>query len=251
MQNPKVSIVTPMYKAAPYISETILSVQRQDMEDWELLIIDDYSPDDSCAVVEQYASKDPRVKLLRQEKNSGPALARQRALDVAQGRFIAFLDSDDYWLSGKLSRQLAFMEEKNAAISYTCFRRISEDGSCTGHLISIPDQLTYLQLLKNTAIATSTVIVDRERTAPFTMKCTYYDDYTLWLDLLKRGFVAYGFQEDLMRYRVLGKSVSRNKGRSAYWVWRIYRDIEKLGSVESAWCFANYAMRAWLKYRRF
>lgn len=246
-----VSIITPAYRAASYIEETVRSVQVQDIENWELLIVDDCSPDDSYTVIESYALHDSRIKLLRQEKNSGPALARQRALDMAQGRFIAFLDSDDYWLPGKLSRQLAFMQERDATISYTMFRRISEDNSRIGHLITIPDQLNYSQLLKNTAIATSTVIVDREKTGPLTMQHTYYDDYALWLDILKRGFVAYGLQQDLMRYRVLGKSVSRNKGRSAYWVWRIYRDIERMGRVKSTWCFANYAAHAWLKYRRF
>lgn len=246
----RISIITPAYKAEPFIAEAIRSVQAQDHLDWEMLIVDDGSPDNTADVVAGFAEADSRIRLIRQ-KNSGPAMARQRALEAAQGRYIAFLDADDYWLPGKLSRQLAFMREHGAAVSFTRFRRISSDGRKQGRLIAIPERLSYRQLLGNTAIATSTAMVDRELTGPFSMKKTYYDDFALWLDLLKRGFVAHGLQEDLMRYRVVGKSVSRNKGKSAKMVWRTYREVERLGAVYAGWCFANYAVRAFLKYRYF
>lgn len=245
-----ISIVTPAYKAAAFVGEAIRSVQAQDYQNWEMLIVDDGSPDNTAEVVVSFAEADPRVKLI-QQKNSGPAMARQRALTAAHGRYIAFLDADDYWLPGKLSHQLAFMRAHHAAVSFTRFRRISADGRKQGHLVAIPERLTYWQLLSNTAIATSTAMVDRGLTGPFSMKKTYYDDFALWLDLLKRGFVAHGLQEDLMRYRVVGKSVSRNKGKSAKMVWRTYREVEKLGAVYAGWCFANYAVRAFLKYRYF
>jgi teichuronic acid biosynthesis glycosyltransferase TuaG len=120
-----------------------------------------------------------------------------------------------------------------------------------GRLIKIPPQISYKDLLKNTAIATSTVIIDREATGPFQMKDTYYDDYALWLDILKRGFTADGLREDLVRYRVVGKSVSRNKVNSAKCVWRTYRKVENLNWIISAWCFLNYALNAFVKYRKF
>jgi teichuronic acid biosynthesis glycosyltransferase TuaG len=245
-----VSIITPAYKAGAFVGEAIRSVQAQDMTDWEMCIVDDGSPDDTAAVVAANAADDPRVKLIRQA-NSGPALARQAALDAAGGRYIAFLDSDDYWLPGKLSRQLAFMAQQQAVVSFTRFRRINHDGTRSGHLIGIPDQLDYRALLCNTALATSTVIVDRQRSGPFAMTNTYYDDYALWLDLLKRGYVAHGLQEDLMRYRVVGQSVSRNKGKSARMVWRTYREIERLSPLRAAWCFAHYSINALRKYREF
>jgi teichuronic acid biosynthesis glycosyltransferase TuaG len=245
-----VSIITPAYKAAAFVGEAIRSVQAQDFSDWEMLIVDDGSPDDTAAVVAGYAVADPRVKLIRQA-NSGPALARQAALDVACGRYIAFLDSDDYWLSDKLARQLDFMARHQAVVSFTRFRRINHDASRCGHLIAIPERLDYRGLLCNTALATSTVIVDRQCSGPFAMTNTYYDDYALWLDLLKRGHVAHGLQEDLMRYRVVGHSVSRNKGKSARMVWRIYRQIERLSPLRAAWCFAQYAFNAMRKYRHF
>ncbi len=246
----KVSIITPAYMAAAFVGEAIRSVQAQDMTDWEMLIVDDGSPDNTAAVVVGYAAADSRVKLIRQP-NSGPALARQAALHAASGRYIAFLDSDDYWLPGKLARQLDFMTRQQAAVSFTRFRRINHDGSRSGHLIAIPDRLDYRGLLCNTAMATSSVIVDRQLSGPFVMTNTYYDDYVLWLDLLKRGHIAHGLGEDLMRYRVVSQSVSRNKGKSARMVWRIYRDVEQMSRLRAAWCFAHYAINAWRKYRDF
>ena len=245
-----VSIITPAYKAAAFVGEAIRSAQVQDFADWEMLIVDDGSPDNTAEAVREVAASDQRVKLIRQA-NSGPAMARQRALDQAKGRYIAFLDSDDYWLPGKLTRQLAFMRERSAAMSYTRFRRISDDGGRVGHLVVVPERLDYRQLLKNTGIATSTVIVDREMTGPFAMTRTYYDDYTLWLGLLKRGLVAHGLQEDLMRYRVVSKSVSRHKLNSAKWVWHTYRQVEGLTLPYATWCFLNYAWRAYRKYASF
>jgi teichuronic acid biosynthesis glycosyltransferase TuaG len=215
-----------------------------------MLIVDDGSPDDTADVVKKYAEVDTRIRLIR-KRNSGPAMARQTALDVASGRYIAFLDSDDYWMPGKLTQQLAFMRSRCAALSYTRFRRINNDGSTVGHLVEIPNSVNYSGLLRNTAMATSTVIVDRQLTGPFRMTQAYYDDYVLWLELLKRGYVAYGLQQDLMRYRVVGQSVSRNKGRSAWHVWRTYRDIERLNLAYAAWCFSGYSINAWRKYRRF
>jgi teichuronic acid biosynthesis glycosyltransferase TuaG len=115
----------------------------------------------------------------------------------------------------------------------------------------VPARLSYAQLLGNTAIATSTALVDREATGSFRMVKTYYDDFALWLELTRRGHDAFGLDEDLMRYRVLGGSVSRNKARSARMVWRTYREVERLGLARSAWAFTRYALNAARKYRAF
>jgi teichuronic acid biosynthesis glycosyltransferase TuaG len=248
---PLISIITPSWNVEGLIGETIASVQAQTFSDWELLIADDCSTDNTAAVIESFAAKDPRVKLIRQPRNGGPALARQAAIEQAQGRFIAFLDSDDLWLPTKLERQIAFAREHRAALSYTGFRRINEDGSVTGRLISVPASLTYDQLLRNTAIATLTAMIDRDISGPIAMKNEGYDDFCLWLDVLRPGHVAYGLNEDLARYRVRGVSVSSRPLRSAGWVWRIYRNVERLSLLKSAWCFAHWGARAWLKRREF
>lgn len=251
MSSPLVSVITPAYNAAPFVGDTIRSVQRQTYPNWELIVVDDCSTDTTAGVVRSFAAEDSRVRYFRHSGNGGPARARDTGLKLAKGRFIAFIDSDDVWLPEKLERQLAFMDAKGAAFSYTAFRRINRDASGCGRPIGVPPALTYSQLLKNTAITTSTVLVDKLKTGEFSMTITYYDDYALWLELLRRGFVAYGLQEDLVRYRVVGRSVSRNKLRSALWVWRTYRDIEKLSAPYAFWCFSHYAWNACLKYRSF
>lgn len=245
-----VSIITPAYKAAGFIEATVRSVQQQDYPDWELLIVDDGSPDDTAERAKELADQDPRIRLIRQA-NAGPAMARQRALDEARGRYVAFLDSDDVWLPRKLSAQLAFMRDLRSPMSYTSFRRINVDGTVVGRLIQIPESLDYRALLRNTAIVTSSVILDRNVTGPFEMRQAYYDDFVLWLTILKRGMRAHGLQEDLLRYRVVSNSVSRNKLKSAREVWRTYREIERLPLPYATWCFSNYAIQAAIKYRVF
>jgi teichuronic acid biosynthesis glycosyltransferase TuaG len=247
-----VSIVTPAYKAAATINETIASVRAQTVGNWELLVSEDCGPDNTRELVREWQRRDERIRLIEPLQNGGPAAARNAALEQAKGRWIAFLDSDDIWLPTKLDRQLAFHQASpGTKISFTGFRRMSAEGDRIGRYISVPRRLDYKALLKNTAIATSTVIVDRHQTGNLVMKSTYYDDFACWLEILKSGGWAAGLNEDLMRYRMMSGSVSRNKGNSAKQVWLAYRNIEKLGPVVSAWNFAHYSARALLKYRRF
>jgi teichuronic acid biosynthesis glycosyltransferase TuaG len=248
---PLVSIIMPSWNVQRFIEETIHSVQAQTFGDWELLIADDCSTDRTPAIIAEIGTRDPRVKLIRLAKNGGPALARQAAIDQAKGRYLAFLDSDDLWLPAKLERQLAFVREKRAALSYTAFRRIDEANTISGRLIAVPAQLSYDQLLKNTSIATLTALVDREISGPVAMTNEGYDDFCLWLSILRRGHVACGLNEDLARYRVRGASVSSRPVRSAKWVWNIYRNVEQLPLVKAAWCFGHWGARAWLKRRQF
>jgi teichuronic acid biosynthesis glycosyltransferase TuaG len=251
MDDRLVSIVVPAWKAAAFINATIDSVVAQTWPHWEMLVAEDCSPDATREIVARRAEADPRVQLIALERNGGPAAARNAAIQRARGRWLAFLDSDDMWLPAKLERSLAHAQANRAALVFTGFRRISSDGSRTGGYIGVPRTLSYRQLLGNTAIATSTVLVDRAIAGDIHMERTYYDDFVCWLSILKRGHVAHGLDEDLMRYRVLAKSVSRNKGKSAREVWKTYRRVEQLGLLPSAWYFSRYALNAMRKYRRF
>lgn len=249
-RRPSVSIVTPCFDCADFIGETIRSVLEQTFELWEMLIVDDGSRDHSSEIVSEFMRDDSRVRLIRQD-NAGPARARQTAIDEARGRYIAFLDSDDLWLPEKLRIQLETMKAKNAAVSYTAYRRISADGRRVGRLIGVPPQMRYHDLLKNTAITTSTVMIDTSQTGRLKMTDTYYDDFVLWLALLKKGFIAIGVIEDLVRYRVVEKSVSRNKYNSVKQVWKTFRNEERLPLHRAVWCFAHYVWNALAKYSRF
>jgi len=242
-----VSIVMPAYRAELFISESINSVINQSYLDWELIIVDDCSPDGTGLLVDSFVAREPRIKLIRASANGGPAVSRNLAINKAKGRWIAFLDSDDVWLPTKLAETLEFAKLNNSALTFTGYRRMSSDASSMGHFISVPVTLGYEDLLGNT----STVLIDRLKTGPFNMKNAYYDDFVCWLEILKKGFVAHGLNKDLMRYRVVVGSVSRNKMRSAFEVWKTYRNIESLGFAMSVKSFLAYSLNSISKYRNF
>ncbi len=246
-----VSIIMPAFKAESTIRETVASVQQQTYPHWELLIVDDRSPDGTFSLVTLLAQQDPRIRPMRHGVNQGPSAARNTALDAARGRYVAFLDSDDLWLPDKLKSQLKFMRERHAVFSFTGFRRITAGGERTGRYIAIPGSMSYRQFLKDTAIATSTVMIDQIATGPFRMMETHCHDTVLWLELLKRGIPAHGLNHDLMRYRVQPASWSRSKVNQAQWIWWTYRRIERLRLPVAAWCFLHYAWNGWRKYRSF
>lgn len=246
---PVVSIIMPAFNATRTIGQAIESAQAQTFKQWEMLVVDDFSGDDTCMIVERYAVLDKRIRLLRQGVNCGPACARNAGINAAVGRYIAFLDSDDCWLPEKLNRQLAFMMANEVSFSYTLYRRFTDNVDRPGPLLSLPSSFTYSQLLKNTGIGCLTAMIDRKLSGPIEFSGVRHEDYVLWLSILKRGFVAQGLMEDLGRYRISKSSISGNKLKSASWVWNIYRDVEKLNMVYAVWCFLNYAWNACRKNR--
>ena len=246
---PLVSIVMPAYNSVKTIGQSIDSVRVQTFPDWELLVVDDCSSDATCSIVGRYASIDKRINLIQQPMNAGPARARNVALSVARGRYIAFLDSDDCWLPKKLERQVGFMIEKKSVLSYTLYRRFMADIEQPESIVKLPSSFTYGELLKNTGIGCLTAMINRELSGPIEFSLIRHEDYALWLSILKRGIVANGLMEDLGRYRVSKKSVSGNKFKSALWVWNIYRNVEKLSFFCAVWYFSQYAWNAYKKNR--
>jgi teichuronic acid biosynthesis glycosyltransferase TuaG len=154
-------------------------------------------------------------------------------------------------LPEKLEKQLEDIRARSLGLSYTGLRRINEDGTRVGYQIRVPRTTNYQKLLGNTVIVTSTVVLDRTKTGPVAMQETFYDDFVLWLSLLKKGIAAGGLDEDLLRYRVVKGSWSRNKGRSAAKVWHTYREIENLSWPQAASAFTRYAVNGAIKYARF
>jgi teichuronic acid biosynthesis glycosyltransferase TuaG len=252
MRSNLVSIIMPAFNAAETISESINSVISQDYQDWELIIVNDNSNDNTSAVVASYQMKDSRISLLSVRDNLGPAGARNLGIQAASGRWIAFLDSDDLWCRCKLISQLNFHKANQVTLTYTRYRRISFDGRETGHLVSAPPMISYSQLLGNTAIATSTVVIDlRALGHKPVMKNVYYDDFCCWLEILRNGGTAMGLNLDLMRYRVRAGSVSRNKFNSAIQVWKIYRNEERLNIFVAVRSLISWTFFALIKYSRF
>ncbi|AUN96840.1 glycosyl transferase [Bacteriovorax stolpii] len=248
MENNLVSIITPAYGTERFIAETIESVIAQTYPHWELLIADDCSPDNLASVVKSYAEKDPRVKYLRMEKNGGPANARNLSLKNAKGKYIAFLDSDDLWHPEKLEKQISFMQKNDYAFTYTSYQRIKMEGEKYPFINHVPEKITYSGLLKNTVISTLTVILDKSKINNIQMTPGWgYDDYVLWLEILKTGIDAHGLNENLALYRVMEQSVSSNKPRALKWVWHIYRKQQKINPVMSLFYITNFSLNAFIK----
>lgn len=248
MSQELVSIIMPAFRSAQYIRASIESVILQTYPHWELLITNDCSPDNLEEIVLELAKKDSRIKYFCFSTNRGPAAARNESILHAQGRFLAFLDSDDCWEPQKLERQLSFMRTYHHAFTFTEYQRMNPDGRLHHFINTCPSVVDYQALLKDTCIATLTVVLDRELIGEVKLSEGWgYDDYVLWLDILKRGFQAFCLKESLARYRVMEKSVSSNKLRAAKWVWNIYRRHEHLGLVASFLNLMCYAKNALLK----
>ncbi|MBV8061154.1 MAG: glycosyltransferase family 2 protein [Alphaproteobacteria bacterium] len=251
MHQPTVSVITGAYHSLSTLTETAYSVMAQDFTDWEWIIVDDASSDATPALCKALSDADQRIRSLFHTQRLLHNCARETGLEAATGRYIAFIDADDLWLPHKLSRQLAFMQTNTAAFSFTAYRRIDEYSTRTGRLIHVPPSLTHQQFLKNTAIAASTVIIDREAIPDFGIVKIPHEDFSTWSALLKRGHVAYGLDEDLMRYRVRATAASANKWRQMRTVWRNLRQVERLSPLAAAVTLAQYGLNAVRKHRSF
>lgn len=244
----KVSIIMPSYNAAKFIAVSIQSVIEQTYTDWELLITDDCSKDNSAEIAKTFAEKDHRIKTFSTGKNSGAAIARNISLKNATGKYIAFLDSDDTWEPNKLEEQINFMQSQHIAFSFSDYDVMTEEGKSTGNTIHVPKVIGYHNYLRNTIIGCLTVIIDKEQTSYFEMpNIKSSHDMALWLLIMKRGFKAYGYNKTLAHYRIVSTSNTSKKWKAAKDVWRVYRDIEQLNPIYSAFCFFGYAINAIIK----
>ena len=247
IEKEKVSIIVPMYNAEKFIGKTIESVLAQTYQNWEMLIMNDVSTDNSLAIVSLYAKKDERIKIVNTEKNVGVVKGRNFLIDLASGKYIAFLDADDYWHNEKLEKQIKFMKEKNASISCTEYTRVKENEEKINDVI-IKEEISYNDMLKNNYLGCLTVIYDAKKIGKrYFKELEKNEDYVLWLEIVKDVNTIYGLKENLAYYRVLDNSRSSNKVKTSKVRWEIYRKIEKLSLLKSIYYFLHYAIRAVLK----
>ncbi len=244
-----VSVIMPSYNVENFIGRSIESVMAQTYGSWELLIVDDASPDNSNSVIEEYVQKDSRVKLFKLEQNSGQGVARNKAIEESQGQYIAFLDSDDIWLPNKLEKQIAFMKSSNAKLSFTSYQTIDEEDNLVGEFLIPQTKVNYKGLLKTCMIGNLTAIYDAGAIGKQYLKRVSREDYVLWLDILKIIDYAHGLPERLSQYRLMGQSYSSNKMRTARWQWTTYRDVEKIGFFQSIYYFIHYTHNGFTKYK--
>lgn len=246
--NELVSVVVPVYHAEKYIEETMECVRAQTYAAWEMLLIVDGPEDPTVEMIQKYLDKtgENRIRLFIQEKNQGAALARNRGVAEAKGRYIAYLDADDLWKADKLEKEVQFMQEKNAAFAFTGYEFADETGKGTGKVVSVPEKLTYKEALKNTTIFTTTVMFDTEKIdkSMLEMPNMKSEDTALWWKVLRNGYIAYGLDENLVYYRRPSVSLSSNKIIAIKRIWNLYRQAEKLSIPYSCYNFCFWAVRA-------
>ncbi|HBG5344834.1 TPA: glycosyltransferase family 2 protein [Clostridioides difficile] len=243
MKKNLVSIITPMYNSEKFIEATIKSVLNQTYQEWEMLIIDDCSTDNSPNIVKSYMQQDSRIKCIKTETNKGVSNARNLALSKATGQFIAFLDSDDQWNSSKLEKQVNFMLENDYVISFTSYELMDENDKKLNKVIKVPPNVDYRRLLKGNILGCLTVVIDKSKLDfEIRMSGVRHEDYVLWLSILKRGHIAHGINEVLALYRKSSNSLSGNKIKAAMWTWNIYRNIEKIPLYKAIYYFINYGI---------
>jgi teichuronic acid biosynthesis glycosyltransferase TuaG len=220
-----VSIITPLHNSEKFVEETISSVLRQSFKEWELIVIDDHSTDRGYDIVSSMAKADSRIKLYRQKPGRrGAAHARNLAIELASGRYIAFLDSDDIWHSDKLCKQIDYMESANIDFSYTDYGIINASGEASGRLINCPEKINKQDLLKSCPIGCLTVVYNQEVTGSISIpNLQRANDYALWLEIFKKIEFGYGIPEALADYRISNQSLSSKKFQKLFWLFKSYR----------------------------
>lgn len=237
-----VSIVTPTYNCAKYIEETIKSAQEQTYSKWEMIIVDDCSTDNTKEIVSKYILEDSRIKYFCLEKNSGAAVARTKAIELANGQFIAFLDSDDLWTKDKLEKQMNFMKKNDIAFSCTTYEQVDENGKSLNKIIKTVPKADYNRVLLDCPVGNSTVMYNVEKMGKFKVpNIRKRNDDALWLQMLKKEKYIYGMEDVLMKYRVRPNSISSNKLKVIKYHWILYRNVEHLSVARSIfhigyWC---------------
>ncbi|NVC92205.1 glycosyltransferase family 2 protein [Vibrio natriegens] len=249
MQNDEdvVSIIMPTYNSEQTVVESIQSVLSQTYKNWELIIVDDRSTDNTWQVIQTYAEKYDNIRVYQNKENLGAGASRNLAIEKAKGRFIAFLDSDDLWTENKLSEQISFMIENNYPLTYTHYTRFNSDEEL--NVVTAPEYTTYKKLMYSNVIGCLTAIYDTKslgkRYMPLIRK---RQDMGLWLDILKDTPKAYCLPKSLAKYR-MDTGMTSNKLSVLSYQWRFYRDVVGLSLPKSLFTFAVYAVKGILKHR--
>lgn len=234
MEEPLVSIIMPLYKTEKYLQETIDSVLNQSYKNWELIIVDDYSPDRSFNIALQNTKNDSRIRAYQQDVNQGAAAARNRAIQLAIGDYLAFLDSDDLWVSSKLEKQIDFMVQNDLAFTCSYYGKINEKSEDLGIIKKTPDKMDYNKLLLNSP-GNSTVIYSTKKLGKTQIPpIKKRNDYLMWLKVIKKAGQIYTLPEILAYHRLRSGSISQKKLPLLKYHWYIYTELEHLGYMKSA-----------------
>lgn len=243
-----VSIIIPVYNGSKFIKKAIDSVLAQKVNfQIEIIVIDDASTDSLESVLRKYFNL-KNFKYIKNKKNLGVAESRNIGIKVAKGKYIAFLDADDWWKPEKLQQQIFYMEKKQCVLSCTGRELFDEKGNSLNKLIGVENKITYKKLLQHNSIACSSVVIKREVALEFPMKHSeIHEDYLMWLEILKKYYIAYGINQPLLAYRLTKNGKSRKKMKSAKMTFKVYRML-KYGRIKSFAFMFSHLLHGIVKY---
>lgn len=245
-----VSIVMPAYNCEKYVVEAINSVLAQTYRNWELLVLDDGSKDNTLLIIEEFSQKDSRIKALPNRRNMGVSATRNRGIELASGNWIAFLDSDDKWEPEKLEKQFEIVEKKSAEFLFTGASYINEEGEPYKGIFEVPEKVTYKKLRNQNVISCSSVLVKKKYFQNIKMeRDEMHEDYAVWLRILKTGVTAFGVNEPLLIYRISKNSKSGNKIKTVKMTYKVFRFVG-INPIGSAYFMIRHVMGSISKYRK-
>lgn len=247
---PIVSVIMPCFNSEKFIEASIQSVLNQTFKDFELIVIDGGSSDNTIKIINKLASTDTRLSLLENLEDQGPAHARYMGINKSKGTYISFLDADDLWLNNKLNLQINFMNENDVAFSYTKYRTINETGSKTGCLTPMYKSYNFTQALGRRGIGTLTVVIKKSMLTKDIIENfgkSHGEEYLWWLLILKKGTVAHLLNMDTARYRKVGNSLSTHRLSHQKTLWHTYRNEINLTFFSSVFFYTSYVFDASLR----
>jgi glycosyltransferase involved in cell wall biosynthesis len=241
MENLSVSIITPTFNSEKYIAQTIQSIQNQTYLNWELIIVDDCSCDKTVSIIADFARKDSRIKFFQLEKNSGTGVTRNYGLTKANGRFIAFLDSDDLWKPTKLEKQIDFLIKNKLPFTFTFYECIDERGNSLGKIVTAPRNLSYRRLFFCNYVGNLTAIYDVKYFGKIPISSIRKrQDWMLWLAILKKIKTAEALPESLAYYRIRENSISASKLTLLKHNFRVYRNFHNFNLMVALCCMIGF-----------
>ena len=244
-----VSIIVPVFNSSKSVIETLTSIMNQTYKNWEAILINDASTDNSLEVIERFCGLDQRFTVINLKKNGGVSTARNQGILKAKGEYICLLDSDDYWKPEKLKVQIEFMIRKKIQFSFTGYELIDEKSIPLNKVIEVPESINYNELLKMNCIGCLTVMLDADLLKKYKFPSMGHEDYANWLIILKENKIsAYGIKNSLAYYRKSRNSLSGNKFKTINWTRKIYYNHLKLGFINSLFRTVIFSINTSLKY---
>lgn len=254
MEQPLVSVVMPVYNAEKYLSQSINSVLEQSYMNFELIIINDNSTDNSIEIIKKYLEIDKRIRFFSNDKNYGVAYTRNKGVEYSKGNWIAFIDSDDVWKKDKLEKQVNLLNNLKfePILIYTGSSFIDENNNPYSYIMNVPKTITFNELLKQNIISCSSILAKKDVLSNIKMEHdNMHEDFLTWLKILKNyKTCAYGINEPLLIYRVSNNSKSGNKIKSAKMTYMVYKNL-KLPLIKRIYCMFCYTIRSLKKYKNF